>query len=175
MFIKPEDIIKEFGIKPGMTVADFGCGSGHYSIEAARLVKGNGVVYAIDVQKDLLATVKTRAEKEGLENVEIIWGDLDSEGGSRLANEIADRVIISNILFQAEDKQGLVNEAFRVLKKDGRAIVIDWKKEGRKMGPPMDQRVSKEEAERIFLQGGFIFDKEIHAKMNHYGLIFKKG
>lgn len=155
-------------------VADFGCGSGHYTIAAAKCVGEKGRVYALDIQKDLLQAVKSTAELNNLKNIEIIWADLDLPQGSRLADNSVDFVIISNILFQSEKREQIVKEALRILKNRGGAAVIEWEKEAGKTGPTQEHRISKEESQTIFLQAGFKIEKEFQPGENHYGLIFRK-
>lgn len=173
-FVRPEEIVKNFELDPGMVVADFGCGSGHYSISAARLVGNSGTVYAIDVQKELLQSVKSQAKIRNLKNIEIILANLEIPGASRLADGSVDFVIISNILFQAENREAVVKEVCRVLKNHGEAAVIEWGKENEKIGPPMEKRIKKEDAQALFFNEGFKLEKEFSAGEHHYGLIFKK-
>ena len=151
-----------------MTVVDFGAGSGHYINPAAKLVGENGRVYAVDVQKDLLAAIKSNAEKNGFKNVEIIWTDLEKIESTRLADNSVDKIIISNILFQLEDKETVAREAMRVLKKGGDAAIIEWNelKGGRQL--------SKTDCEKIFKETGFNKEKEFEAGDSHYGIIFHK-
>lgn len=175
-FVRPEEIIKNLGLEPGMVAADFGAGSGHYSIEAAKIVRNSGKVYAIDVQKELLDKIKSLAEANNLSNIEIVWSDLEKNQGSRLADGMIDAVIISNILFQAEDKNAVVKEASRILKKGGKVMVVEWDKDSGsgKAGPPSDRRVSRNECENFFKNAGFNLQKEFPAGENHYGQIFIK-
>src|SRR3989344_447908 len=114
MFIKPEEIIKNFEVRPGMTAADFGWGSGHYVLAIAKKMNNSGlpaeqagVVYAIDIQKNLLETIKAEADKQHLSNVDIVWADIEGKEGTKLANGILDLAIASNILFQIGDKEAL--------------------------------------------------------------------
>lgn len=175
MFARPEEIVKKyFDLQPGMIVADFGAGSGHYTLAAAKIAGDSGKVYAIDVQKDLLERIKSHSEEEGLKNVEIIWADLDKPDGSGLSEESVDFVIISNLLFQVEDKNAAAKEAFRVLKKGGRAAVIDWSDSFGGTGPHSEKVFSKQECEKIFLETRFVLDDEFEAGEHHYGFIFKK-
>ena len=66
MFSNPEKNIEQLGLTPGMKVADLGSGSGFYTIASARLVGTSGLVYSIDIQKDLLTRIKTEASKQKL-------------------------------------------------------------------------------------------------------------
>lgn len=180
MFIKPEDTINNFEISPGMVVADLGSGSGRYVLAVAKKMKGfdlpvgqAGIVYAIDIQKNLLELVKSSAEKEHLADfVNIIWADIESEDGIKLATETVDLAILSNILFQIKDKESLIKEVRRILKVGGGAVVIDWS--SGVVGLAQKSIVSKKEAERIFTEQGFLKSKEFPAGDNHYGIIFKK-
>ena len=101
-FLHPERTLAELEIRPGMVVADFGCGGGYFSIPAARLVGEGGKVFAVDVQKQAVDHVRSRANLDHLLNVETVWADLETPKGSRLHDAAADLVIIANILFQAE-------------------------------------------------------------------------
>ncbi len=173
-FVNPEQIIKSFEIEPGMAAADFGAGSGHYVFLLARLVRDSGVVYAVDVQKELLDKIRNRAKEEGAENIETVWADLEKPDGSRLAENSLDFIIMSNLLFQLEDKEAAVKEAFRVLKSGGKAAVIDWSESFGGLGPRNEDLLDRRECEKMFLESGFILDKEFAAGDNHYGFLFRK-
>ena len=174
MFIKPEEIIKNFEIRNGMVVADFGSGSGYYVLAAAQKMNNSGVVYAIDIQKNLLEAIKSEATKQHLSNVDIIWADIESKEGTKLANGTLDFAIASNILFQISDKEALAKEIFRTLKNGGRTAVIDWSASFGGAGPAPKAVAPQKEAERIFIQEGFLEEREFPAGDNHYGIIFKK-
>ena len=173
-FVRPEEVIKNIGLEPGMVVADFGAGSGHYSIAAARIVSKTGKVYSIDIQKELLNAIKSTAGISNLSNIEIIWSDLEIPEGSRLASGSADAVIISNVLFQAGNKEAVLKEALRIVKDDGKVAVIEWSAESGKTGPPLENRISKSDCLDLFAKTGFNLAKEFMAGENHYGLLFKK-
>ena len=174
MFIKPEEIIKNFEVRPGMTVADFGSGSGHYVLAVAKKMNDSGVVYAIDIQKNLLETIKSEAVKQHLSNVDIVWADIEGKEGTKLANGILDFAVASNILFQIVDKEALAKEIKRTLKSGGRVAVIDWSASFGGTGPSPKAVMPKKETERIFIQEGFLEEREFPAGDNHYGIIFKK-
>jgi len=176
-FVNPEEVVKKhFNLQPGMVVADFGAGSGYYTLASARIVgeSDSGVVYAVDIQKDLLEKIKSRAEEEGLKNVEIVWADLDKPEGSRIAADSLDFVVISNILFQTENKRAVAREAFHVLKSGGIAGVIDWSESFGGLGPRPEDVVGKQDCEKLFLEAGFTMEKEFEAGEHHYGFLFKK-
>ena len=170
-FTNPEENIKHLELKAGEKAADFGAGSGAYTMTAAAMVGDKGKVYAIDVQKEMLTRLSALAQDKGLSNVEVIWGDLDRLGGSKIVAQSVDAVIMSNILFQSEDKQTIVLEAKRLLKPEGRALIIDWKESFGGLGPASSQVVSAAEGRKIMTEAGFNVVKEFNAGEHHWGLL----
>lgn len=173
-FANPEENIQAFGLRKGMMVADFGAGSGAYSFLMSRAVGSDGRVYAIEVQRDLLGRLKDDAKKQGLHNIEILCSDLERSHGSKLGDMTMDVVLISNTLFQAESKYQLIVEAKRVLKPDGRIILIDWTSSFGHLGPHSENVVTANMAREIFKEAGLVEVSEFSAGPHHYGLIFKK-
>ncbi len=174
MFVQPSAVIASLGIAPGSIVADFGAGSGAYTIATALALGESGRVYAVDVQKDLLVRLKKTATDQGLTNVDVIWGDCEKLGGSTLRDQSADLVIIANVLFQAPEKTTLLKEAKRVLRAGGkgRLLLIDWSGSFKNMGPTPEQVVAEVEARKIAEGVGFIPEKSVTAGTHHYGVLF---
>ena len=173
MFADPVKILKQFGLGDSMIVADLGTGSGFYALAAARMVP-NGKVYAIDVQRDFLTTVKTKAETEQLKNIELIWGDIEKSKGTKLKEYIVDVVIISNVLFLADHKIKILEEAHRILKPGGRVLFIDWADATELFGPKPSFLLPPAKARELFKEGRFTYDRDVSAGEHHYGMIFKK-
>ncbi|TSC58843.1 MAG: SAM-dependent methyltransferase [Parcubacteria group bacterium Greene0416_79] len=174
MFADPTHIIEQFELQSGAHVADLGAGSGALAFAAARAVGEAGRVYAIEVQKELLERLKSHAREERLHNLEAIWGDIERAGGTHLKPETVDAVLVSNVLFQAEDREGLAKEAARILKPRGKALVVDWSESFGGMGPQPALVIAERAARELFLRHGFTFAKSITAGAHHYGLIFKR-
>ena len=174
MFSDPKNNIRQFQLEPGINVADLGAGSGFYSLAVAKEIGEGGKVYAVDIQKDLLQKIKNAANEEHIYNIEVIWGDIESENGTKLKDESMDAVIISNILFQIEKKEDFLKEARRILKPKGKALFIEWKDSYAGMGPSKEKIFVEKEAKDIFDKIGFYIEKEISAGEHHYGFILRK-
>lgn len=174
MFSHPRTNLDQFDIAPGQKIADFGSGAGFYTFLAAQATGPTGTVYAIDVQKDLLVTLKREADKSRLYNIEIIWADFERPGGTKLKDGVIERGIVANVLFQINPKETLVKEIARVLKPGGRLLVIDWTDSFGGIGPEKRDVFGKDKCKALFSANGFTFEKEIAAGIHHYGFVFKK-
>lgn len=173
-FSDPKKNIDQCGIQAGMLIADLGAGSGFYTLEAARALGATGQVYAVDAQKDLLARLKNNAQKEGLYNVEVLWGDVEKLGGTHIKDNSVDLVLVCNVMFQITDKKGVLAEIKRILASGGRVLVVDWTDSFGGIGPRRDHLFSKVDAEALFEAQGFSKDREIEAGSHHFGFIYKK-
>jgi SAM-dependent methyltransferase len=67
---EPEKLYKALEVKPGMTIADIGAGSGYHTFKLAPLVGDDGKVIAVDIQPQMLAILPERAKKQKLKNIE---------------------------------------------------------------------------------------------------------
>lgn len=179
-FLDPGKIMSEFDIQEGMSIADFGCGAGHFTILLGQRVGKDGKVYALDVQESPLESVSARAKAAGLENIETVRANLEVLGSSRLPDNSQDVVLLINILFQSTKKAEIINEATRVLKTGGRIIVIEWKRgvgglpAQAGFGPPDELRTEPSAMRALMPANLFSFQKDIDAGSFHYGMIFQK-
>ncbi len=175
MFSDPVKNIEQFDLGKGNYVADFGAGSGAYSLAAAQAMGGTGKVYAIDVQKDLLERLKNEAKNtRHLNNIDIVWANLEILGGTRLRENSLDAIIVANTFFQLEKKDNACLEIKRILKPGGRVLFIDWSNSFGGIGPQPQAVFYKEQAEKIFEKHGLQKDRVINAGAQHYGIIFRK-
>ena len=179
-FAHPRRNVVALGIQTGMRVADFGAGSGVYTLAIAAALEGTGRVYAIDVQRDILRKITNEATRLGYQNVDVIWADLEAPRSSKLADASIDLVLISNLLFQVPDKLLVLREAQRILKPGGRVIVIDWSdpalsgSRGAGIGPSKDDVVAKKIVLETAERAGLTLQREFAAGAHHYGLILVK-
>lgn len=173
-FSDPEKIISDLNITEGSTVADLGAGSGFYALAAARAVGAGGHVYAVDVQQDMLVRIKANANQEKLHNIEIVHGNLEMKGGTRLKDSCSDIAIVSNVLFQLEDRQIFLEELKRILKSGGRVLLVDWMEGVGGVDAHPNKLVTQPQAKELFESSGFEYVTAVNAGSHHYGLIFRK-
>lgn len=173
--INPIMVLEGAGIREGMSVADLGCGTtGHFVLPAARLVGPDGVSYAVDIQKSVLDSVRSRAELAGLSNVKLVWGDIERPRGVKIQDSSVDIVLIINNMFLADNRVLMAKEAGRILKRDGKLVVVDWKLTSAPFGPSPQTRISKEAVTQVMAQAGFKKVSEFTPGEYHYGILFEK-
>jgi len=153
-----------------MMAADFGCGAGGWTIPLAEMLE-DGLVIAIDVQEAPLSALMGRARLQGLSNIRKINADV--EGRIRgLADLSCDFVLMTDLLFQVEQREAVFQEARRVLKKEGKILVVEWNVDS-PLGPRQG-RISQEEIKQIAEKVGFQLETEFPAGDYHFALIFVK-
>ncbi len=174
MFSNPQKNLLQTGVGKAAVVADLGSGAGFYSIPAALMVGVDGIVYAIDINQDLLSKLKNEAKSQNIKNIRPIAGNIEKLGGTSLADDIADLTIISNTFFSLEDKNSAIKEAKRITKNKGRILFVEWNDNFAGIGPHKDHLFKEEDAKKLFEEAGLAVFQKIDAGDHHYGLILRK-
>lgn len=112
-------------VKEGQSLLDYGCGTGYFTIPAAKIVGSAGKVYALDCFPRQLSIVKARARKEGLSNIELILSDLETG----LPDECVDIIWMCDVFHEVRQKRAVLEEFRRVLKKEGVLAIRDGMKD----------------------------------------------
>jgi len=113
--------VRGFGIEPGMTVVDYGCGPGRYTTVFAELVGEKGKVYAADIHELAMEAVKKKIEKHNLRNIEPVLVDGYNSG---MPDNVADVVCAIDMFFTIKNPTEFLAELKRITKSDG-VLVID--------------------------------------------------
>lgn len=171
--LRPEQVLVQLNLKPGMFVADFGSGAGNFSLAFAKKIIPDGRVYSIDVQESAIESVRSRAKLEGIFNIEPLLRNLEAANGSKLPEDFVDLVFIANILFQAPDKSAIIKEAKRLLKPGGKVLIVEWKPGASGLGPPQNLRIFPEVISTLAKNEGLKLEKEFDFG-THYGVQFSK-
>lgn len=173
--LKPEDVLRQLGIRAGWRVVDFGCGAGYYLVPAARFVGSQGRVVGIDVRSAAVDEARRRAELADVaDRVDVFRADLTRPQASGLPDRWADLVLLVSMLYQSEP-QSVLREAARIVKPaDGRISVIEWEQVATPLGPPSEQRVTKDTVLAAAKAVGLIFLSFFAPSPYQYGVIFMR-
>ena len=157
-------VLEGAGIKRGQAVLDFGCGSGTYTIPAAKIVGEQGRVYALDKDKGVLDELMQRAESAGLKNIERM--ETSGEIKIGLTDESVDMVLLFDVFHshyfpQADDRRRLLSEIYRIMKPT--AFVSVW--------PKHMESETEDEVEKA----NFYLEKELSETLIHDDKNLEKG
>jgi len=143
---KPDQIMDALGIADGSVVADLGAGGGWFTIRLARRVGPNGLVYAEDIQPQMIEAIGRRLQRENLVNVRTVLGTANDP---RLPPGL-DAALIVDAYHEMDDPGRpeviltLLRNVARSLKPPGRIGVVDFTPGGGGPGPSPDERVDPE-------------------------------
>ena len=112
----PRRSLEKARLTKGMSVVDYGCGPGSFTIPAAELVGHEGRVFAVDIHPLAISTVKQKASRKGLQNVETI---LVRGYDTGIEESSVDRVLLIDTIHAIDDPDALFREIHRMLKPDG--------------------------------------------------------
>lgn len=173
--LKPEEVLKQLGIRAGWRVADFGCGAGYTLVPAARFVGPSGRVVGIDVRAASVDEARRRVELAAVaDRVDVLRADLTRDRASGLPDRWADLVLLVGMLYQSEPRS-VLQEAARIVKTDGgRVAVIEWEQVATPVGPPPEQRIVRDTVLAAAKAAGLTFLSSFTPSPYQYGLMFAR-
>ncbi len=169
-YLKPDLIWEKAGLPNASVLVDIGAGTGFFALLFSRKMK-KGKVYACDISDKMISWMNGNlpAESKG-----IVIPTKMEETSVPLSGGIADLVYMINLHHELEDPLLILKESFRLLKKGGKVIVIDWKKEDTPEGPPIGHRVEEETIENHMHGAGVCEIIKYRDLPYHYFLIGRK-
>lgn len=166
---RPHQILDALGVAEASIVADVGAGSGWFTVRLARRVGPNGVVYAQDVQPEMLAAITKRVQREGLANVRTRLG---RGSDPYLPADTFDAILIVDVVHEIEDRVTLFSNLGRALKPGGLIGVVDFRAGGAGPGPDADERIAPDAIEADGVRGGLVVKRRETFLPFQYFLVF---
>jgi 2-polyprenyl-3-methyl-5-hydroxy-6-metoxy-1,4-benzoquinol methylase len=123
---KIDEVLSRLNLKPGMTIADIGAGSGLFTRPLAKAVAPSGKVYAVDIQQDLLDHINKRDKDEGIKNVQTVLGEFNDP---KLPARDVDLAFINDVLHHIENRAAYLKALGGYVKRDGRIAIIEMNKD----------------------------------------------
>ena len=167
---RPDQIMDALLIAEGSAVADLGAGGGWFTIRLAGRVGPNGIVYAEDVQPQMIEAIKRRVNRAGLTNVQTILGTPSDP----LLPAPVDAVLIVDAYHEMEEPVVMLRNVAAALKPAGRLGIVEFKKDGWGPGPPMDERMDPDRVIRDAEAAGLRLISREDFLRYQYMLVFGK-
>ena len=182
-FLDDNEILDELNLNGSELIMDAGCGDGHISIKLLNEYITSGVVYAVDIYDASIEDMEKFKSDNKIQNLINIQADI-TQKIIEIDDETLDIILMVNVFhgFKASRKiDEAVNELSRLIKKDGKIAIMDYKKWDVPKGPPTQFRSSPEELEKIFNKHNLDMiylnediGEDIPEGKSHFLIIFKK-
>ncbi len=161
-------VLNKIGLNEGARLADIGCGIGYFSIPAADVIGPQGIVFALDVSKEMIEELDKKIEENDIENIRTVITD---KYNFKLEDNSVSYAFICTVLHEIEDGMAFINETKRILALGGKIAVVEWIRAESDWGPPVDHRLDSSDVKIMLQAAGF---KEIeYLKLNEYFYIVK--
>jgi SAM-dependent methyltransferase len=141
---QPDAILDALGVAEGAVVAELGAAGGWFTLRLATRVGPNGLVYAEDIQPEMIEAIGRRMQSENLANVKTVLG---TPSDPRLPPGL-DAALISDAFHEMNPPEDptlvvtLLKNVARSLKPQGRLGIVDWTPGAGGPGPPANQRAN---------------------------------
>lgn len=183
LFLDSDEIIQELNLTGNETFMDAGCGDGHNAIKVLEDYNHKGLVYAVDIYDASIEDMETYKTQNNVENLINIEADI-AEGIPGVDDESIDVVLMVNVFhgFKASRKlDEAVEELARIIKKDGKIAIMDYKPWDVPKGPPTQYRSSPADLEKLFNKHGLEqiylneeIGEDIPEGKSHFLIMFSK-
>lgn len=152
VWLPPAEVVTALQLDPTDVIADFGAGTGYFSLPMAAEA-AQGKVYAIDAQQEMLDLIESKLSDQQASNVQLVHANADKTG---LAESSCNFVFMANVWHEFDDRAAVLRESLRILTRPGRIAILDWRPDvERKAGPPLDHRMAAATAMAELAAAGF--------------------
>jgi precorrin-6B methylase 2 len=164
-------LLRELGLKPGMNVADVGAGTGYYARRMAPLIGPSGVVYAVDVQPEMIQLLNTLTKKVGITNIKPV---LSSVSDVKLAAETIDLAIMVDVYHELEYPYEVMETIMRALKPGGRVVFVEYRAEDRNVPIKEAHKMSEAQVKKEAAAHALVYERTATTLPWQHVVIFKK-
>jgi ubiquinone/menaquinone biosynthesis C-methylase UbiE len=166
---QPERVLDALALEPGMTVADVGAGTGYFSERLARRVGPGGLVYATDVQAEMVDRLRERVREHALANVRVVAARYDDPS---LPAACCDLVLFSSVYKEIDERVGYMEKVRRLLRPGGRVAILEYRPGAEGPGTPEADRLPPERVIAELAAAGLELRAEHDFLAQQYFLVF---
>ena len=164
-------LLRELGLKPSMAVADIGAGTGYYARRMAPLVGSSGVVYATDVQPEMMQMLADGAKKAGLTNIKPVLGGLQSVN---LSDASIDLAIMVDVYHELEFPFEVIDSLVRALKPGGRIAYVEYRLEDPRVPIKTLHKMSEAQVRKEAAAHALVWERTASTLPWQHVVIFRK-
>lgn len=168
---RPAELVAALEIRPGMTVADVGAGTGFFLRYLSDAVGNSGKVLALEVETNLVSHMKNRVHDEKLANVNVALTPLD---GLAIEDGSTDVLLMVDAYHHIDHRIDYFRSAAAKLAEGGRIALVDWKLGKTPHGPAEDHKIAPEIVEREMINAGYRLVASPDVLPYQYVLVFSR-
>jgi len=169
---RPEIVIQSMQLENGDVVAEVGAGTGFFTRRLAVAVAPDGVVWANDIQPEMLELMRDYLERDGITNVRQVLGDEDDP---KLPPDTFDWILLVDVYHEFQKPVPMLEGIRRALAPDGREALVEYRAEGNsaaRIGPK--HKMTREQVLAEWIPAGFVLEKVVEALPAQHMFIFRK-
>ena len=163
--------LENLPLEPGDVVADIGAGSGYFSIPMARMVGAEGLVYAVDIQPEMLSRLEKNAADAGVENIELILGDADA---TNLPESSVDMALFVDVYHELEWPFEVMTSLYASMKPGGKVVLLEYRAEDPLVPILRLHKMTEEQAVKELEAVGFRFLENADFLPQQHFLVFER-
>ena len=163
-------LLKNLALQPGTVIADIGAGSGYHSTLLSKMV-GNGKVYAVDVEREMIVYLNERIKREGKKNIIPV---LSTEKSVSLPANSMDMMLLVDVYHEFSFPYEMAQSMLEALKPGGKLVLVEFRAEDPNVPIKAIHKMSQQQAVKEFKAAGFLFEKNISNLPWQHCLIFRK-
>jgi ubiquinone/menaquinone biosynthesis C-methylase UbiE len=163
-------LLKNLAVQPGQVIADIGAGSGYHSTLLSKMV-GNGKVFAVDVEPEMIAYLNDRIKREGKKNILPVLG---TEKNVALPANSMDQMLLVDVYHEFSFPYEMALSMLEALKPGGKLVLVEFRAEDPNVPIKAIHKMSERQAVKEFKAAGFTFEKNISNLPWQHCLIFRK-
>jgi SAM-dependent methyltransferase len=163
-------LIKNMKIKSNEVIADIGAGSGYHAFRIASLVT-NGLVYAVDIQPEMLMAIEKTKEFKKVENIKTILG---TEKTVELPKNSVDKILMVDVYHEFSFPVEMINSIKNALKPNGELFLIEYRAEDLKVPIKRIHKMTEEQAVKEMKAAGLVLKENIDNLPWQHCMVFIK-
>ena len=163
-------LIKNMELQANEIIADIGAGSGYHAFRIAPLVE-KGLVYAVDIQVEMLSAIQNTKESKNITNVETILG---SEKSVNLTQHSIDKVLMVDVYHEFKFPVEMIASIKNAMKPNGQLFLIEYRAEDLSVPIKKIHKMSEKQAVLEMKAAGFNFKKNIRNLPWQHCMVFEK-
>jgi len=163
-------LIKNMEILPGDSIADIGAGSGYHVFKMAPFAR-QGLIYAVDIQDEMLKAIGNQKKEVGLKNIEIIKG---TEQSVNLPENSVDKILMVDVYHEFNYPMEMLASMNKALRENGKIYLIEYRGEDDSIPIKKLHKMTESQAVKEFKANGFILKENISNLPWQHCMVFVK-